>query len=165
LSGFYQEIVNLPSRLLLATPLKTMQVIGLASGGPCLAQFDISFPEAHSMSHPRRGFIQAGLALLGSAATARLVAGQDRRSDGVHPPEPSGREMPDPHAPSHHPAMNARQRDLEFRNCLDQLLTSAMKLRAQINGVPLSEILSVQVYRNTQAMERLVKQLKSLAKS
>jgi hypothetical protein len=34
------------------------------------------------MSHPRRGFIQAGLALLGSVATARLVAGQDRRSDG-----------------------------------------------------------------------------------
>ncbi len=122
------------------------------------------------MSHPRRGFIQAGLALLGSAATARLVAGQDRRSDGVHPPEPSGRELDmlllrDRHAPSHHPAMNARQRDLEFRNCLDQLLTSAMKLRAQINGVPLSEVLSVQVYRNTQAMERLVKQLKSLAKS
>jgi hypothetical protein len=147
-----------------------MQVIGLANGGLCLAYFDISFPEAHPMSHPRRGFIQAGLALLGSAATARLVAGQDRRSDGVHPPEPSGRELdmlpfPDRHAPSHHPAMNARQRDLEFRNCLDQLLTSAMKLRAQINGVPLSEVLSVQVYRNTQVMERLVKQLKSLAKS
>jgi len=142
-----------------------MQVIGLANGGLCLAHFDICFPEAHPMSHPRRGFIQAGLALLGSAATARLVAGQDRRSDGVHPPEPSGREMPEPPAPSHHPVMNARQRDLEFRNCLDQLLTSAMKLRAQLDGVPLSEILSVQVYRNTQAMERLVKQLKSLAKS
>jgi len=61
--------------------------------------------------------------------------------------------------------MNARQRDHEFRNCLDQLLTSAMKLRDQINGVPFSEILSVQVYRDTQAMERLVKQLKTLARS
>jgi hypothetical protein len=99
-----------------------MQVIGLANGGRCLAHFDISFPEAHPMSHPRRGFIQAGLALLGSAATARLVAGQDRRSDGVHLPGSLGRELdnvplPDRHAPSHHPAMNARQRDLEFRNC------------------------------------------------
>jgi hypothetical protein len=50
-------------------------------------------------------------------------------------------------------------------SCLEQLLSSATKLRNQINGVPLCDFLSVQVYRDTQAMERLVKQLKSLARS
>jgi len=122
------------------------------------------------MRFPRRDFVQAGLALLGSAAAARLVAAQDRPRNSVHPPDPSGHELDivtlrDRHASGPQPAMNARQRDHEFRNCLDQLLTSAMKLRDQINGVPFSEILSVQVYRDTQAMERLVKQLKTLARS
>jgi hypothetical protein len=122
------------------------------------------------MRFPRRGFVQAGLALLGSASAARLVAGQDRPRNTVHPPDPAGRELDmillrDSHVSGPQPTMNARQRDHDFRNCLDQLLTSAMKLRDEINGVPLSEILSVQVYRDTQAMERLAKQLKSLAKS
>lgn len=122
------------------------------------------------MSHPRRGFIQAGLALLGSAATARLVAGQDRRKGGVHPPEPSGRELDiiplrDRNATSHRPAMSAIQRDAQFRSCLEQLLSSATKLRDQTSGTPISETLSVQVYRETQVMARLVKQLKSLARS
>jgi hypothetical protein len=71
----------------------------------------------------------------------------------------------DPHASSLRPAMHAHQRDVEFRGCLEQLLLSAAKLRDQISSSPLSEILSVQVYRETQAMERLVKRLKSLAKS
>jgi hypothetical protein len=144
-----------------------------APGSPTVGlglQLDIPSLEAPIMRFPRRGFVQAVLALLGSAATARLVAAQDRSRNSIHPPDPSGHELDigplrDRHASGPQPAMNARQRDLEFRNCLDQLLTSAMKLRDQINGVPLSEILSVQVYRDTQAMERLVKQLKSLARS
>jgi len=136
----------------------------------CRAHFDISFLEAHPMNLPRRGFVQAGLALLGSTATARLVAGQNRRNDGVHPPEPSGHELDiiplrDRNASSHGPAMNAGQRDAQFRSCLEQLLSSATKLRDQTRGTPISETFSVQVYRETQVMERLVKQLKSLARS
>jgi len=42
------------------------------------------------MRFPRRDFVQAGLALLGSAAAARLVAAQDRPRNSVHPPDPSG---------------------------------------------------------------------------
>jgi hypothetical protein len=60
--------------------------------------------------------------------------------------------------------MGARRRDQELRDCLQKCLTSAITLRDQLNGVPLSEILPVQVYPETQAMERLVKQLKNLAK-
>ena len=71
----------------------------------------------------------------------------------------------DGQAASPRPAMNAAQRDAQFRSGLEQLLTSASKLRDQISAAPVTEILSVQIYREMQAMERLVKQLKNLAKS
>lgn len=120
------------------------------------------------MALPRRGFVLAGLNLAGSAVT-QLLMGQDRSRPSVHPPDPSGHELDilssREGTPRPRPAMNARQRDAQFRSCLDQLQSSVVKLRDKISGSPLSEVLSVEVYRETQAMERLVKQLKSLAKS
>lgn len=122
------------------------------------------------MNLPRRRFFQAGLTLASSVVVAPALMAQDRSRGSVHPPEPSGHELDMPlvrdgHASNSRPAMNPRQRDAKFRSCLEQLLSSATKLRDQISGSPLSEILSLQVYRETQAMERLVKQLKNLAKS
>jgi hypothetical protein len=70
-----------------------------------------------------------------------------------------------PHVPGPIPALDARLRDLHFRNCLEELVASATKLRDQMTGVSFSEHLSVQIYRETLAMERLVKQLRRLAKS
>lgn len=122
------------------------------------------------MNLPRRRFFRDGLTLVGSALMAPVLIAQDRSRGSVHPPEPSGHEFDlpvarDGHTSGPRPAMNASQRDADFRSCLEQLLASAMKLRDQISGSPLSEVLSVQFYRETLAMERLVKRLKSLAKS
>jgi hypothetical protein len=130
---------------------------------------DISQVEVRPMHLPRSDFFRAGFALVVSALTARLSAGQDRRPNSIHPPEPSGHELDVPLARDRHPsnpsARDTRQRDMDFRNGLDQLLASVTKLRDQLNAAPLSEILSVQIYRETQLMERIVKNLKSLAKS
>ena len=122
------------------------------------------------MNLARRRFFRDGFALAGSAVMAPVLLGQDRSRDSLHPPEPSGRELDmlllrNGDALSPRPTMNAHQRDVAFRSGLEQLLLSAAKLRDQISNSPLSEILSVQVYRETQAMERIVKRLKSLAKS
>jgi len=120
------------------------------------------------MTLPRRGFVLAALTVAGSAV-APLLMGQDRSRGSVHPPDPSGHELdivPSREGtPRSRPAMKASQRDARFRSCLDQLLSSVTKLHDKIGGSPPSEVLSVQVYRETQAMERLIKQLKSLAKS
>jgi len=117
---------------------------------------------------PRRGFVLAALTVAGSAV-APLLMGQDRSRGSVHPPDPSGHELdilPSREGtPRPRPTINAGQRDTQFRSCLDQLLSSVIKLHDRIGGSSPSEVLSVQVYRETQAIERLIKQLKSLAKS
>ena len=116
----------------------------------------------------RRDFFRTGFALVISL-TARLSAGQDRGRKSIHPPEPSGHELDIPpgrdRRPSSPLAKDTRQRDMDFRDGLDQLLASATKLRGQLNAAPPAETLSVQVYRETQVMERIVKNLKRLAKS
>jgi hypothetical protein len=95
-------------------------------------------------------------------------AAQDNRHGSVHPPEPAGQEFDIlrlPNRSPNRPVPDLRGRSQEFSRCLEQLFICAAGLRQEISELPLTEVFSVQVYKEIRAIERLVKRLKSLARS
>ena len=87
----------------------------------------------------------------------------------LHPPEPANQEfdilrLPNAKAPNRN-ARDLRGRSQEFSHCVDLLFTSATRLRREISELPLTEVFSVQVSKEIDALGRLVKHLKSLASS
>ena len=59
-------------------------------------------------------------------------------------------------------ALVAHEKDL--RDATDQLLIKVQEFRAQLDGTHTADIFSVGMYKQTQDIERLAKQLKSRAK-
>jgi hypothetical protein len=53
----------------------------------------------------------------------------------------------------------------ELREATDQLLIKVQEFRAQLDGTHTTDIFSVNLYKRTEEIERLAKQLKSRAKS
>ena len=119
------------------------------------------------MNLTRRRLIWLGALLAGQAHLSRLF-GQSRKPT-LHPPEPADQEFGTLllyHRKSEsQPAMRLRQRGQDFSNCLQRLLDTAANLWERVGGVPMSEVFSVQVYKQAESIERLAKQLKTLAKN
>ena len=117
----------------------------------------------------RRNFLRSAGVLVSALSCMPTPAAQDNRHGSVHPPEPAGHEFDMPRLPNsrspNRPVSDLRGRSQEFSRCLDQLFICAAGLRQEIGELPLTEVFSVQVYKEIQAIERLVKRLKSLARS
>src|SRR5262245_47961326 len=118
------------------------------------------------MTQNRRNFIRATVSVVAAGLKVFPLAGQQRGSGGLHPPEPAqpikmvpgrGRDLP-------HQAAVHGDRTQQFRRYLDQLCECAARLRGEISAVETRDIISVAVCKETQALERLAKQLKALAK-
>jgi len=117
----------------------------------------------------RRNFLCSAVVLVSALSCMPTSAAQDNRQGSVHPPEPAGQEfdmlrLPNSRSPNR-PVPDLRGRSQEFSRCLERLFNGAARLRQEISELPLTEVFSVQVYKEIQAIERLVKRLKSLARS
>ena len=116
----------------------------------------------------RRSFLRTSISLLGIAFGGKVLLAQDARSrSGLHPPEPAqGPDLllPQAHGTPGRPALELRAHEREFRSCLELLFKSVNRMREGLGQLRPSEVFSVQVYKETQTMERLVKRLKNLAK-
>jgi len=117
----------------------------------------------------RRNFLRSAVVLVSALSCMSTPAAQDNRQGSVHPPEPAGQEfdilrLPNSRSPNR-PVPDLRGRSEEFSRCLERLFNGAARLRQEISELPLTEVFSVQVYKEIRAIERLVKRLKSLARS
>ena len=117
----------------------------------------------------RRNFLRSAVVLVSALSCIPTPAAQDNRQGAVHPPEPAGQEfdmlrLRNATSPSRS-VPDLRGRSQEFSRCLGQFFTCAARLRQEIGERPLTEVFSVQVYKEIQAIERLVKRLKALARS
>ena len=117
----------------------------------------------------RRNFLRSAGVLVSALSCMPTQAAPDNRQGSVHPPEPAGQEfdmlrLPNSRSPNR-PVPDLRGRSQEFSRCLEPLFICAARLRQEITELPLTEVFSVQVYKEIQAIERLVKRLKSLARS
>lgn len=117
----------------------------------------------------RRNFLRSALVFVSALSCLPVRAAQDNRKGSVHPPEPAGHEfdilgLPSTKSPNR-PTQDPRRGSQEFSGCVNELVTYAAQLRQEISEQPLTEVFSVQVYKEIQMIERLVKRLKLLARS
>jgi hypothetical protein len=117
----------------------------------------------------RRSLLRCAAPLVAAFVGAPMLTAQDNRRGSVHPPEPAEQEFDRlPLRGSkvvNRPVPDLHERGQEFASCLEQLFISAAKLREEVGQMQLSQVFSLQVYKEIQMMERLVKHLKSLARS
>jgi len=116
----------------------------------------------------RRNFLRSAVVFVSALSCLPVWAAQDNRKGSVHPPEPANQELdiirlPNTKSPNR-PAPDLRRRGQEFSGCVNELVTYAARLRQEISEQPLTEVFSVQVYKQIQTIEHLVKRLKSLAR-
>ena len=109
----------------------------------------------------RRNFLRSAVVVVSALSCMPTPAAQDNRQGSVHPPEPAGQEfemlrLPNSRSPNR-PVPDLRGRSQEFSRCLEQLFICAAGLRQEISELPLTEVFSVQVYKEIRAIERLVK--------
>lgn len=121
------------------------------------------------MNLTRRKLFQLGVLLFGPAYLPPLFGQASKGRETPHPPEPANQEfdtllLRDRKARSQ-PAMRLHERGQEFSECLQRLLDAGAKLCERVGGMPMSEVFSVQVYKQTELIERLAKHLKTLAKN
>jgi len=89
-----------------------------------------------------------------------------RRRTPVDPPEPAEKQD------AENPAGNSKNtqraqlqaQEKEFRETMDRLFTKVRDLKLQLDQFHTSEIFSVAVFKQTQEIEKLAKQLKNRAK-
>jgi len=120
------------------------------------------------MRETRRRFVLA-LAAVAGCATAResLLFGQ-RRRPFPEPPEPSEKQNPAAAAPADAGHLSARralrESEREFRAGVERLYQLTGELRDEVQQTATSDVLSVRMYKKTEEIEKLAKQLKSKAK-
>jgi len=106
------------------------------------------------MSVPVMGLAFSGLPVIGQTNKSRTV---------LHPPDPAEfpgmAQLETGSLPSHKFA-----NEKEFRDCLEHLFKSTQDLREEIHQLEFSEVFSVRICKETEAMARLAKRLKQLAK-
>lgn len=90
-----------------------------------------------------------------------------RRRTPVDPPEPA--EKQDAENPGSTPRSVQRAQlqaqEKEFRETMDRLFVKVRDLKLQLDRIHTSEIFSLAVYKQTQEIEKLAKQLKNRAKA
>ena len=121
------------------------------------------------MRETRRNFF-ASLALLSSSlAFPRAISAA--QNPPTPPPPPAPAQIPN--AAEGHPspaeaaAMRARllQNEKEFREGVERLYQLTSSLRDELQKTPTADVFSVHMVKQTEAIEKLAKRLKSQAKS
>ena len=121
------------------------------------------------MLNTRRYFLRT---LAGVSSSLLLLQTQPpiptpRRRTPVDPPEPAEKQDVENPASTSRSAQRAQllAQEKEFRETMDRLFTKVRDLKLQLDRIPTSEIFSVAVFRQTQEIEKLAKQLKNRAKT
>ena len=122
------------------------------------------------MRYPRRNFF-ANLALLaGSLALVREISAA--QNPPTPPPKPQPGYTPNPAEVYSNPAEAAAakrarllQNEKEFRQGVERLYQLASELREELQKTPTTDVFSVHIVKQTEAIEKLAKRLRSQAKS
>jgi|SRR5438874_11094560 len=121
------------------------------------------------MRETRRNFF-ANLALLsGSLALPRAISAA--QNPPTPPPPPAPAQIPNAAevrpSPAEAAAMRARllQNEKEFREGVERLYQLTSGLRDELQKTPTANVFSVHLVKQTEAIEKLAKRLKSQAKS
>ena len=120
------------------------------------------------MRESRRCFVVALVAVAGCSAGLDPFLLAQRRGGFPDPPEPA--EKTNPAAPAQSAASRQsakyalQQNEREFRAGIERLFQLSSELREEVQKTPTSDVLSVRMYKKTEEIEKLAKQLKSKAK-
>jgi hypothetical protein len=120
------------------------------------------------MLDTRRCFLKS---LAGASSSFLLLQSsppipKPRRRTPVDPPEPSEKEDTENPVGTSRSAQRARlqAQEKEFRETMAQLFTKVRDLKLQVDALHPSDVFSVAVFKQTQEIEKLAKQLKNYAK-
>jgi hypothetical protein len=107
----------------------------------------------------------SGLALAGLG----IISPQDKRAGFPNPPAPADPSDQDKNAtqgidPQTAKRVMAAKNEKEFREGVEKLYQMATELRDELTQAPKMNVLSVRMYKKTEEIEKLAKQLKSKAK-
>jgi hypothetical protein len=118
------------------------------------------------MKKPRRQFLWAAGTGLSAMILGVSAGGQAPRRGMPTPPEPSD--------PKENETQNSngkisrgvilQQHEKAFRESLAALADRVNQLKQEVQGLHSKDVFSVRIYKQTNEIERLAKQLKSLAK-
>jgi hypothetical protein len=122
------------------------------------------------MREPRRQFFLDVALLSGSLAFSRAFSAA--QNPPTPPPKPQPGHTPNPaeiHSNSAEVAAARRarlqQNEREFREGVDRLYQLTSELRDELQKTPTTDVFSVHIVKQTEAIEKLAKLLKSKAKS
>lgn len=122
------------------------------------------------MEETRRYFLMTLAATASCFVAADCpVFAQTRRTPFPLPPPAAVQQNPaetDPAKQGTEQAKRAalKQNEKEFRAGVSQLYRMASELKQEVDKTPTSDVFSVQMYRRTEEIEKLAKQLKAKAK-
>ena len=85
----------------------------------------------------------------------------------IDPPPPAEPQDPDQPTDNSHSAKRVRLQvqEKQFRETMAQLFTKVSELKTQVDSLHPKDIFSVSVFKQTQEIEKLAKQLKNYAKA
>lgn len=121
------------------------------------------------MRHTRRNFFLSLAALSGSLALPRTICAA--QNPPTPPPPPAPAQIPNSAevrpSPAEAAAMRARllQNEKEFREGVERLYQLTSDLREELQRTSTASVFSIHIVKQTEAIEKLAKRLKSQAKS
>jgi hypothetical protein len=120
------------------------------------------------MRESRRRFVLALAAVAGCVTARETLLFAQRRRGFPDPPEPAEKQNPATAAQDdtgHQSAKRALQEnEREFRAGVERLYQLTSELHDEVLKTITSDVLSIRMYKKTEEIERLAKQLKSKAK-
>jgi len=120
------------------------------------------------MHETRRTFVMALAALCMAWAAPALPKAPQKRRPMPEPPEPAQTQNPDRGSTqaSQQRARKAwlQQNEKEFRDGVERLYQLTSDLRDEVQKTSTTQVLSVRMYKKTEEIEKLAKQLKSKAR-
>ena len=120
------------------------------------------------MRETRRRFVLALAALAGGVSARESLLFAQRRRGFPAPPEPPEKQNPATAAPDdvgHQSAKRALQEnEREFRAGVERLYQLTSELHDEVQKTSTNDVLSIRMYKKTEEIEKLAKQIKSKAK-
>lgn len=119
------------------------------------------------MRESRRRFVLALAAVAGCLSARESLLFAQHRRGFPDPPEPAEKQNPAAAAPdaSRRSARSVSQEnEREFRAGVERLYQLTSELRDEVQKTITSDVLSIRMFKKTEEIEKLAKQLKSKAK-
>jgi hypothetical protein len=120
------------------------------------------------MSDSRRCFLKTVAGASGSFLLwqSSPPVPEQRRKVPIDPPEPAEKDDSDSRIDGTKLSQRARlqAQEKEFRETMARLFTKVRDLKSQVDALHPSDVFSIAVFKQTQEIEKLAKQLKNYAK-